>query len=899
MGLAAAGVFAFLYLIGALNAIENRIYDFFLHFRADRQLLEDVVFLNVDDNSISYYGIFPWPRSIYGDGLLRLKEYEARAAIFDIEFMDSGHKGVDLHYLNYEMERDFFRSFSEIDILTNDLLAAIRAGQIGISEINSFTTPLSSLISNERQTLFNNVQNVARDNDLYFSQAIALYGRSWSTIRMESNPLSVSDADRRLLAEENFSVPVDAADNVKLGGGFIEITTALPVLSKAAKGAGFTNAVVDKDGVRRRVYLVQNIHDHWYPQLSFAPMLEYLGNPELTLEKRKLTLKQIKLPGGGEKDIVIPLDHEGRLMLDWPKENYFDCFTHFSFASFSALDQIESELEMYSRALSSAEWMFFAQFDPSLREISEVLNEVCGILDAAREVKSHAMENASEDSFKTYIEYRDYAYELLGEVFAAGTDAAIRELSVLLREEYPDTADSIENETGYILSLLEALEALQKKYKEMTASLSASLRGKFVIIGRVDTGTTDFGVNPFHGNFINVGTHGVVLDTILSESFIIPLSFWWSILLMVIFVPLFFLISSNFPPVIRAASGLASVLLILILLILLFRFTGIFLGPVGAILSMLTAIIIREVVSYASSEKEKKFIRTAFSTYVSDEIVKEIISDPSRLQLGGTKRYMSAIFTDVQGFSSISEKLDPEDLVSLLNKYLSAMSDVVLAERGTIDKYEGDAIIAFFGAPLELPDHALRACASAIAMKKLEVELNKTIMEQKLSPNPLLTRIGINTGYMVAGNMGTANKMNYTIMGNAVNLAARLEGVNKQYGTFILTSEATLQETGDHLLYRKLDRIRVVGINEPVRLCELVDMAAIADELDKKRVSVFHEALDKFEGRSWRLAAEGFREVLSIKPDDHPSKLYFDRCRNFIKTPPLDSWDGVYNMTSK
>ena len=899
MGMAAAGVFAVLYLIGALNAIENRIYDFFLHFRADRKLLEDVVFLNVDDSAISYYGIFPWPRSIYGDGLLRLKEYGTRAVIFDIEFMDSGHQGIDLHYLNYEMERDFFHSFSEIDTLSSDLLTAVRLGQIDRDAIGSFAGSLSSLINTERQTLFKNVQNVARDNDVYFTRAIALYGKSWSTLRLESAPLLDSEVQRRLIAEEYFSIPVKADANVKLGGGFVDITTALPAISKAAKGAGFINAEVDKDAVRRRVYLVQNIHGYWYPQLSFAPMLEYLGNPELVLEKQKLTLKQIKMPGGGVKDIVIPLDHEGRLMLDWPKENYFDNFTHFSFASFFELDQIEAELEMYSRALSSAQWQFFTQFDPALREIPGILNEIFGVFDAAREIKNDAMENASGASFDTYIEYREYAYDLLGEVFASGAEAAIRELSVSLREEYPDIADSIEDETAYILSLLEALEALRKDHKEMTASLSAALRDKFVIIGRVDTGTTDFGVNPFHGNFINVGTHGVVLDTILSESFIIPLRFWWSILLMIIFVPLFFLISSNFPPVIRAVSGFTAVLLVLILTILLFRFTGIFLGPVGAVLSMLTAIIIREVVSYAGSEKEKKYIRTAFSTYVSGDIVNEIISDPSRLQLGGTKRYMSAIFTDVQGFSSISEKLDPEDLVKLLNKYLSAMSDVILGERGTIDKYEGDAIIAFFGAPLELPDHALRACASAIAMKKLEVELNKTIMEQKLSPNPLLTRIGINTGYMVAGNMGTANKMNYTIMGNAVNLAARLEGVNKQYGTFILTSEATLRETGEHLLHRKLDRVRVVGINEPVRLCELIDMAALADETDKKRVSVFHEALEKFEERSWKPAAEGFREVLSIKSDDHPSKIYFDRCKNFIKTPPQDSWDGVYNLTSK
>jgi class 3 adenylate cyclase len=260
---------------------------------------------------------------------------------------------------------------------------------------------------------------------------------------------------------------------------------------------------------------------------------------------------------------------------------------------------------------------------------------------------------------------------------------------------------------------------------------------------------------------------------------------------------------------------------------------------------------------------------------------------------------MTAIFTDVKGFSTISEKLDPEDLVSLLNRYLSAMSDLVLAEKGTIDKYEGDAIIAFFGAPLDLSDHALRACVSAIAMKRLEMELNNTIMEHKLSPSPLLTRIGINTGSMVAGNMGTQNKMNYTIMGNAVNLAARLEGVNKQYGTWILASDDTVRETGNLLLTRKLDRVRVVGINEPVRLHELLETAENASDEQRKLVTVFHEALDHFEKREWKQAAMGFKEALALRADDPPSKKYFERSATFMKKPPEDSWDGVYNLTEK
>ncbi|MDR2501056.1 MAG: response regulator [Treponema sp.] len=292
-------------------------------------------------------------------------------------------------------------------------------------------------------------------------------------------------------------------------------------------------------------------------------------------------------------------------------------------------------------------------------------------------------------------------------------------------------------------------------------------------------------------------------------------------------------------------------------------------------------------------------LRKAFSTYLSGEVVEEIIADPSRLQLGGIQRRMSALFTDVKDFSRIAEALSPKDLVALLNQYLSTMSDVILEQKGTIDKYEGDAIIAFFGAPLELPDHALRACTSAILMKRFEAGLNRQFIAQKKSPIPLLTRIGINTGDMVAGNMGTERKMNYTIMGSAVNLASRLEGVNKQYGTWILAAEATAQETAGRILSRRLDRIRVAGIQEPVRVYEILDIGGAVSAEDLRRVDLFHQAHALFEARDWKSAETAFAGLLNAHADDGPSRLYYRRCRLFQESPPADGWDGVFQFTGK
>jgi len=899
-GFAAAAVFSILYLIGVLSSLEDRLYDFFLGFRANRERLDSVVFLDVDDQAIAYYGFFPWPRSIPADGLLRLKEYGANAAIFDIEYIDRGPQGVDSLYLDTGLENDFQHSFYEISTAAQEMLSAIQAGQIGRSDIAHFAEDLSLLINREHKSLFSKAQSIARDNDIYLAQALALYGSSWLTLNLREFPLEGEQAERYLTAQERFAFPLNASPNAGKGAGFVDILPSLPMFANAAKGAGFTNAEIDNDGVRRRIFLAQNIHDHWYLQLAFAPLVDYLGNPEITLEKSKLTIKQAEMPDGRKKDIVIPLDQKNRMMLDWPKEDYYESYTHISFANFCLLDEIEAELEQYSRILIDTGFLDFAQFAPSLSAIPGLLLETKELFDASRSSRSYAMENTDDASFNDFIKYRNYAYEILGEMLELDIITTVQAIAERAITEAPQHAEYFYEEAGYITQLIEAININLNRHKEITLHNDSALRDKFVILGRVDTGTTDYGANPFYGKYINVGTHGVVLDTILSEKFIIPVNILWIILFMLIFIPLFFVTTERFAPVLRVSVGFGAAIIIFFASILIFSLTGIFMGPLGVTLAMISAIIIREINSYAGSEKEKQFIRTAFSTYVSGDIVKEIISDPSRLQLGGSERYMTAIFTDVRGFSTISEALgDPVKLVSLLNKYLSAMSDIVLSEKGTIDKYEGDAIIAFFGAPLDLPDHALRACAAAIKMKKLEIELNEMIAEQNLSPMPLLTRIGINTGSMVAGNMGTANKMNYTIMGNAVNLASRLEGVNKQYGTWILASEDTIRETGERLLYRKLDRVRVVGITEPVRLYELIEIAELAKEEDKKRVSIFHEALDLFEKQNWKQAIEGFKEVLTIKADDEPSKLYIDRSEKFINTPPKETWDGVYNMTTK
>jgi adenylate cyclase len=247
------------------------------------------------------------------------------------------------------------------------------------------------------------------------------------------------------------------------------------------------------------------------------------------------------------------------------------------------------------------------------------------------------------------------------------------------------------------------------------------------------------------------------------------------------------------------------------------------------------------------------------------------------------------------------------------------MSDIIMENMGTIDKYEGDAIVAFFGAPVYRQDHAVLACRSAVRMKKAEVELNRELIEQGLIPTgvldalknkgvriddaapvPLYTRIGLNTGEMVVGNMGTSNKMNYTIMGNAVNLAARLEGVNKQYYTGGITiSEYTRNEIGDEFICRSLGRVRVVGINTPVKLYELLDLREGAGSGELDMAASWERALGLYEGREFRGAEEIFASIAAQNSRDGTAPFYAELCRKYIAAPPPAGWDGVNNLSQK
>ena len=315
---------------------------------------------------------------------------------------------------------------------------------------------------------------------------------------------------------------------------------------------------------------------------------------------------------------------------------------------------------------------------------------------------------------------------------------------------------------------------------------------------------------------------------------------------------------------------------------------------IGSTLFLFSGLVIGiQVISH----RDQQFIKNAFSKYVSPKVVDQILAKPELLNLGGEERVLTAFFSDLSGFTGISEKLGPKELVALLNEYLTEMTNIILKYDGTVDKFEGDAILAFFGAPVPFEDHALRACRVALEMQSRLQEMRATSRTQ--SRQELFMRIGLNTGSMVIGNMGSKTRMDYTMMGDSVNLAARLEGVNKKYGTEILISQFTFEHLNGAMQTRELDRIRVVGKSEPVTIYEVLSKKGDLKSPMREILPLFQQGRKLYCNRHWEEALVCFEKALVIDATDGPSLVYRQRCINFRTQPPKEDWDGVHDILSK
>jgi adenylate cyclase len=912
--LASGIAFAALSLVPAWRNAERAVYDLFLRLKPAVREDPAIAFLDIDDDAIDEVGMYPWQRSIIADGLVSMRELGVRYAVFDIEYVNRSAMGVDYAYLAGDLKTQFALSSKDVKQGFADIMNGLANRTLDLKAAIDFSRDVIGYVDTVNDELYGKVAALAIDNDAELGRAMRLMGGTYSTVNQQEGAVLDPDPDVPRIARERFALALSGG--LEYAPSYPDALYPIRPVVEGSRGAGFTNVEVDADGKRRRIALVSNIEGAAYAQLILSPLLDMLGNPAVSLGPGSLGISggrivrrpgSVKLagaayPDGKKRDVRIPLDEGGFMLINWPKKTFAKSFEkqHQSFLRLVHLRSRERQLSTeLSKWASSEVWQYAPSGEALPRAVAELWN-------GAEAARGTALDSGAEDAVEAFLAakeeavlgVRDYAagafeaegLETLASLKAGTKDPSAKEAIAALEADYVQTAANIRD----------LVKGMSEGYESREA-LKGILGGKICVIGWTSTATTDMGANPFQKDYVNVGTHAAVANTILNRDFLSESPSWLSALLALVLPLAFILLTRRLRPAVQNGVGISVAVGIVPVSFAIFLFTGWFLAPVAPVLALLLASIGYSIMTFIITEKEKSFLRKAFGTYLSGAVIDKIVADPSQLKLGGQHRWMTAMFTDIRGFSTVSEQLDAERLVSLLNQYLTAMSDIVLEKGGTIDKYEGDAIIAFFNAPLDLPRHAAAAIGAAVLMKRKEKDLNARFLAEGAAPSPLLTRIGVNTGEMVVGNMGTQRKMDYTIMGNAVNLAARLEGVNKQYNSWILASDAAYKETEGEFLARMLDRVQVVGIHTPVRLWGIVDFAAEADEGTKSLVSEFNAAMDLFERRDWESAGKAFRAILERDPDDGPSQIYAKRCADpeFIKRAARPGWDGVFTLSEK
>jgi len=430
-----------------------------------------------------------------------------------------------------------------------------------------------------------------------------------------------------------------------------------------------------------------------------------------------------------------------------------------------------------------------------------------------------------------------------------------------------------------------------------------TFRDKIVFIGATAEELQDFQLTPFYKfegrgrELPGVEMHANALSTLLRGDFITDLNFTLQIIFTLLLAALASFITLSVRPV-KALVGVAlESIIIVAVAYLLFTYSRQLMVITRPVLSLLLAYLTSLVYQTVIEQREKYRIRQTFRQYVAPAVVDKMLSTGELPAFGGERRELTVLFSDIRRFTSFCESKGPDIVVSRLSEYLTEMVDVIFKFNGTLDKFVGDEIMALFGAPYYYGDHAHRACMTALEMVEKLRDIQKRWSEDRKEFFHI--GIGINTGNVIVGNLGSSQLFDYTVIGDEVNLGARLEGANKEYQTTIILSESTYHLVRDKVKVRELDVVRVVGKSKPIRIFELRGMDSIPQIEQDYIVEVFTEGLNAYRERQWSDALKSFRRVLRYFPSDGPSRIYTIRCLNYIEKPPPPDWDGVYAFTKK
>jgi adenylate cyclase len=840
------GFVALFSLTGVYEQIEQKLYDMRCRIKPAIKQWNNLVFLDIDDASLVNAGEYPWPRSHYANGITLLAEKGVRSTVFDIQFMDPSPR------------------------LTNsELLSTLRAKAQSRQRISA-----------------EELDGVALDNDALFiraikssSKTIIPYSFLKDVVHDAEDPAAKkrNDAMKLFVRKASIPLPKDKKDDFAACVERDRQSIAIPIqgIIDAAQHFGYVDSDLDDDGVARRVRLVRVFDGHIYFSMALTVIMDLCGVKKEDVSivpGRHIVLKGAVNPATGEKgDITIPVDDACRIYINWAGD-FLGSFRHVSFYSLLEYNSLKDDIHQY---LDQAE---IESGSTKRTELYGARADLYAQFDAVSDLSKKAVLRKKIEELNPQIEKIEdgYVMKLIERTYE------LREKEKKVRTEKSDELKQTEN----ILSAIKLVRSVD------------GLKDSVCVVGLVAVGTQDFGVTPVSTTeYPMVGSYPNVINTILQKDFIQPVGIVVNIIIILICACLVSFVIFRQNAKMSIVLMIASIAAINAIVICAFVFGRIWVGQLGTNLAIIIPSVSIIGVKFLSEESQKRFIKQAFGYYLSKQVIDEIIKNPESLQLGGEERAITIFFSDVKGFTAISEKLSPQELVQLLNEYLSEMTDIILSHNGTVDKFIGDAIMAFYGAPHHFPNHAYEACIAAIEMQTLLKDLRKRWKKRGL--DEIYARFGINTGEAVIGNMGSRNKMNYTAMGDSVNLASRLEGANKYYGTFSMISDSTYAQVKNDVEVRYLDKIRVVGKEQPIEIFELVCKKGGLTAAQKEILEIYNRGITLFCDREWEKARQVFRSALKIHKEDGPSATYVERCSEYIIKPPSKRWDGVYKLSAK
>ncbi len=665
--------------------------------------------------------------------------------------------------------------------------------------------------------------------------------------------------------------------------GPLLVAPILPLV-QSFKRVALSNAPRDAiDSIARRVPLIWLVQGKVVPQAGFSLALDSLGAKPGTLKLEKGPKITVDLESG--KKLEVPIDEDCRMLINWVGD--WSVTEHYSISG--VLDAVGLE-EAYMDALKGLD----------LTGLPDELEK-----DAARQQLAWRWPAKPGSTPRKEPGATDLENQILtteGELLEA-SQGFLTNLKASIDQHAAETApDAVAKQAKRnerykkMKSTWETAQRLRGELQRRCESLVNLTKDKICMVGSSATSMSDLLAMPYSQLYPGVGLHANVVDTILSGRYLArtpPLYDFLITLCVTLLGSFLFALASLEAGLLLAIAVLSSLFFLAYAALATY---GLWVPAVEPAIALVTISILLTASRYFVESRLRSEAERMFGYYLSTEVIQQLREDPTRLKRGGEDTEITAFFTDLAGFSTACEAMTPPDVVELVNDYLGECTEVLVEYQGTLERYEGDAIRAMFGAPIHHSDHAVRACHAALDMQKVVTRLGE---EYKVKGLPSLAmRIGLNTGRAVVGNIGARNRFNFTMMGDSVNLAARLEGANKFFGTRACIGGLTYTRAADAIDARELDAIRVVGRSTVVKVYELLARKGQAPPDVMRSCERYAEALERYRARDFDKAVALLEASLSER-NDPPSKLLLARAREMQANPPDSHWDGVLELKSK